>query len=159
MKAKANPVVEVLNDVLTAELTAINQYFVHGEMCQNWGYERLYEQVRKQSMGEMKHAEALIERVLFLGGVPNVQRLGNIRIGETVREQLTLDRALEGEALTRLNAGVAICRERSDNSSAHLLLGILESEESHVGWLDAQLALIEQVGEPGYLAQQIRKSE
>ncbi|MCA9730332.1 MAG: bacterioferritin, partial [Candidatus Eisenbacteria bacterium] len=95
-------VIEVLNDVLTAELTAVNQYFVHAEMCQNWGYDRLYHRIRMEAIDEMKHAESLIERVLFLGGIPNVQRLGKINIGETVPEQLKLDHAVEKDALVRL---------------------------------------------------------
>jgi len=153
---KPNPVIEVLNDVLTAELTAINQYFVHGEMCENWGYERLHEILRKHSIEEMRHAESLIERVLFLEGVPNVQRLGNVRIGERVAEMMELDMALERAAVERLNKGIEVCRSASDNGSRLLLEQTLASEEEHIDWLDAQLALIAQVGEKHYMAQQIR---
>ena len=152
-------IIEILNDVLTAELTAINQYFVHSEMCENWGYDRLQHIIRKHSIGEMKHAEELIERVLFLEGVPNVQRLGKINIGENVPEMLKLDHALEIEALPRLNKGIEVCRELGDNNSRHLLEEILEDEEEHVDWLEAQLSLLEQVGPQHYLAQQIREDE
>ena len=157
---KGDPkVIEILNEVLTAELTAINQYFVHAEMCENWGYERLLHTIRKESIEEMKHAEALIERVLFLEGIPNVQRLGNIRIGENVHEVFKADLALELEALPRLNEGIETCRELGDNNSRHLLEEILEDEEEHVDWLEAQLSLIEQVGLQNYLAEQIKKAD
>lgn len=152
-------IIEILNDVLTSELTAINQYFVHAEMCDNWGYQHLHDRIRKHSIGEMKHAESLIERVLFLEGVPNVQRLFKITIGETVPEQLKVDLALELDAVTRLNAGIESCRGADDNNSRHLLEEILEDEEEHIDWLEAQLALIEQVGAPNYLAQQIHEHE
>jgi len=152
-------IIDILNDVLTAELTAINQYFVHSEMCENWGYERLQKIIRKHSIGEMKHAEELIERVLFLEGIPNVQRLGKINIGENVPEMLKLDQALELDALPRLNKGIETCRELGDNNSRHLLEEILHDEEEHVDWLEAQLSLLEQVGAQNYLAQQIREEE
>ena len=157
---KGDPkVIEILNEVLTAELTAINQYFVHGEMCENWGYERLHKVVRKHSIGEMKHAEEVIERVLFLEGIPNVQRLGKINIGETALEVLQSDYALELEALPRLQQGIELCREAGDNNSRHLLEEILHDEEEHVDWLEAQLSLVEQVGIQNYLAQQIKENE
>jgi bacterioferritin len=159
MKAADRRVIDLLNDVLTAELTAINQYFVHAEMSDNWGYEHRYRQVRQEAMSEMKHAEKLIERVLYLEGIPNVQRLGKILIGETVAEQLKSDLALERDAIGRLNGGIQLCREVGDNGSRLLLEEILESEEEHVNWLEAQLALIAQVGEPNYLAEQIRKED
>jgi bacterioferritin len=152
-------IIDILNDVLTAELTAINQYFVHAEMCENWGYERLQKKVRHHSIGEMKHAEELIERILFLEGVPNVQKLDKISIGENVPEILNADLALEMKALPHLNKGIETCRELGDNNSRHLLEEILEDEEEHVDWLEAQLALIEQVGVQNYLAQQIREQE
>ena len=152
-------IIEILNDVLTSELTAINQYFVHGEMCDNWGYQHLHDRIRKHSIGEMKHAESLIERVLFLEGLPNVQRLFKITIGETVPEQLKVDLALELDAVKRLNAGIESCREADDNNSRHLLEVILEDEEEHIDWLEAQLSLIEQVGAPNYLAQQLHEHE
>jgi bacterioferritin len=152
-------IIGVLNDVLTAELTAINQYFVHGEMADNWGYEHRYRKIRSEAMSEMKHAEMLIERILYLEAVPNVQRLGTIRIGETVLEQLKLDLELEYDAIGRLNAGIALCREAGDNGSRMLLEEILESEEEHVDWLEAQLTLVGQVGETAYLAEQIREKD
>jgi bacterioferritin len=157
---KGSPrVVDLLNEVLTAELTAINQYFLHGEMCRNWGYERLYETVRKHSMDEMKHAENLIERILYLEGIPNVQRLGKINIGETVSEQLASDLKLETEAVARVNRSLQICGEEGDHGSRQLLEQILKSEEEHINWLEAQHQLVRQVGEQGYLAQQIHESE
>ncbi len=155
MKGDAK-IIEVLNEVLTAELTAINQYFVHAEMCESWGYERLLHIIRKESIEEMRHAEKLIERVLFLEGIPNVQRLWNIRIGENVHEIMKADLALELEALPRLNHGIETCRELGDNNSRVLLETILHDEEEHVDWLEAQLTLIDQVGIQAYLAEQIK---
>jgi bacterioferritin len=157
---KGDPkIIEILNDVLTAKLTAINQYFVHAEMCENWGYDRLHKIIRMHSIGEMKHAEELIERVLFLEGIPNVQRLGKINIGENVPEIMKVDYALELEALPRLNEGIEVCRKLGDNNSRHLLEAILQEEEDHVDWLEAQMALLEQVGVQNYLAQQIKEDE
>jgi bacterioferritin len=152
-------IIEILNDVLTAELTAINQYFVHGEMCENWGYLRLHHAIHQHSIGEMKHAEKVIERILFLDGVPNMQRLGKINVGENVPEQFTVDLALEMDAVKRLNEGIEQCRELDDNNSRHLLEEILHDEEEHIDWIEAQIALIEQVGAPNYLAQQIVKHD
>ena len=148
-------IIDVLNDVLTAELTAINQYFLHGEMCENWGYKKLHKEIRGQSIGEMKHADRIVERILFLDGLPNVQRLGNVSIGEDVPEMLKLDLALEVDAVERLNTAIETCRASGDNGSRHLLEEILESEEEHVDWLEAQLELIDQVGAKNYLAEQI----
>ncbi len=157
---KGDPrIIDVLNDVLTSELTAINQYFVHGEMCENWGYARLHHVIRKHSIGEMKHAEKLIERVLFLEGIPNVQRLGTINIGENVEEIFKSDYALELDALPRLNGGIELCRELGDNNSRHHLEEILHEEEEHVDWLEAQMSLVEQVGLQNYLAQQINEEK
>ena len=150
-------VIEVLNEVLTAELTAINQYFVHGEMCENWGYERLQHKIRHHSIGEMKHAEEVIERILFLEGVPNVQRLGKINIGETVEEQFKVDLELEMDALPRLNKGIEVCREVDDNGSRLLLEEILHEEEEHVDWLEAQIDQVRQMGIQNYLAQQVKE--
>jgi bacterioferritin len=157
MKGNAK-LIEALNDVLTAELTGINQYFIHAKMCQNWGYRRLAEINRKEAISEMKHADEVIERILFLDGMPNMQRLGKVRVGETVPEQLKLDRGLELDAVSRLNKGVALAVEVGDNGTRELLEDILVSEEEHVDWLEAQLELIKQVGEQNYLAQQIRDS-
>jgi bacterioferritin len=152
-------VIDILNEVLTNELTAINQYFLHAHMCENWGYERLYKRVRKESIDEMKHAEELIERVLYLDGFPNVQRIGKVTIGETVDEQIKLDLETEKKAVAYLNASIPVCRAEGDEGSADLLEDILEEEEEHVDWLESQLALIAQVGLPNYLAQQIRSEE
>ncbi len=152
-------IIEILNDVLTAELTAISQYFVHAEMCDNWGYDRLHHVIRKHSIGEMKHAEELIERILFLEGIPNMQRLGKINIGETVPEMFKVDHALEMDAVKRLNDGIESCRAADDNNSRHLLEEILEDEEEHIDWIEAQQALIEQVGAGNYLAQQIHNDD
>jgi bacterioferritin len=149
-------VIDILNEVLTNELTAINQYFLHAEMCQNWGFERLYKKIRKESIDEMKHAEELMERILYLDGFPNVQRLGKITIGEKVEEQLRLDLDLEKRAVPVLNDGIAACRAEGDNGSADLLEDILEAEEEHIDWLEAQLTLVEQVGIQNYLSEQIK---
>jgi bacterioferritin len=148
-------IVDMLNEVLTSELTAVNQYFLHSRMQKNWGYERISEHTYHESIDEMKHADQLIHRVLYLGGHPNLQRLHTLRIGESVPEQLTVDREHETTALEGLRAGIALARSAGDIGSAVLLEGILTSEEEHIDWLDAQLELIEQVGAPHYLAQQI----
>jgi bacterioferritin len=147
-------VIELLNDVLTAELTAVNQYFVHSKMCDNWGYKRLAEHGREESFGEMKHAEQLIERILYLEGVPNMQRLGTVRVGETVTEQITLELETEKDAITRLAAGIEQCR-RTDEGSRLLLESILSAEEEHADWLETQLELIKQIGEGLYLNTQV----
>ncbi|MCB1001630.1 MAG: bacterioferritin [Ilumatobacteraceae bacterium] len=149
-------VIELLNDVLTAELTAINQYFIHAKMCENWGYRHLAEYVRHESIDEMKHADVLIDRILFLEGIPNMQRLNPVRVGETVPEQFAVDLQLEYDAIKRLNDGIATCVAAGDNASRHLLEEILVSEEEHTDWLEAQLELIRQIGEQNYLAQQLR---
>jgi len=149
-------VIDALNDVLTAELTGINQYFLHSRMCENWGFDRLAKKIYHESIDEMKHADQIIKRVLYLNGLPNVQRLGKVNIGETVPEMLASDRALEVEAVDRLNAAVALCREEADNGSRHLLEEILVSEEEHLDWLEAQLEQIEQIGVENYLSQQVK---
>lgn len=149
-------VVELLNEVLTAELTAVNQYFLDAKMFDNWGYQRLGERFRTESIDEMKDADHLIERLLYLDGHPNLQRLGTIRTGESPVEKLTLALTLEQEAIERLNRGIAVCVEQSDNGSRELLAEILKGEEDHADWLESQLALVEQLGEVHYLAQQVR---
>ena len=150
-------VVRLLNDVLTGELTAINQYFIHARMCENWGYERLWKKIRHESIDEMKHADELIQRILYLEGVPNVQRLAKVNVGQTVPEQLALDLQVEKDAIARLNAGIETARTNSDNGSREMLEKILKGEEEHANWLEAQLELIKQVGEGNYLAQQIKE--
>jgi bacterioferritin len=154
MKGKPE-VIDALNEILTGELTAINQYFIHARMCGNWGYKRLCEKIKAESIDEMKHADRLIQRVLFLDGVPNVQRLGKINIGQTVPEQLKLDLEVERVAVPKLNQFIELCRSLGDNGSRDLLEDILKAEEDHVDWLEAQLTLLAQVGEAQYLAQQI----
>jgi bacterioferritin len=148
-------VIELLNDVLTAELTAVNQYFIHAKMCDNWGYTRLGKHHRDESIGEMKDADELIERILYLEGVPNMQRLGTVMVGETVLEQLNLDLQTERDAIDRLNRGIALCVEEGDNGSRDLLEDILEGEEDHADWLETQLHAISEVSEANYLAQQL----
>lgn len=155
MKGEAK-IIALLNDALTNELTAINQYFLHGRICKNWGYERLASYIQKESIDEMKHADRLIERILYLEGLPNVQRLSKIMVGQTVSEILKNDYALEMAAIPMLNAGMQLCRELGDNGSEDLLRHILTAEEEHADWLEAQFDLIKQVGEANYLAQQIR---
>ena len=155
MRDTSKEVIAVLNDVLCAELTAINQYFLHSEMCADWGYTILHKKIRMESIDEMKHAEQLIERVLYLNGIPNVQKLGRINIGENVEEILTVDLALEYDALPRLNKGIEVCAEAGDNGSRLLLESILASEEEHVDWLESQLDQIKQVGIQNYCAAQI----
>jgi bacterioferritin len=155
MKGDAK-IIDVLNTVLTNELTAINQYFLHARMCKNWGYHRLAEKIRKESIDEMKHADELIERVLFLDGLPNLQRLGTIAVGQTALEILKNDLALEMKAIPFLNDSMKLCRDLGDNGTEDLLRHILTSEEEHVDWLEAQLELVGQVGEQNYLSQQIR---
>jgi bacterioferritin len=149
-------IIEMLNEVLTAELTAVNQYFIHAKMCQNWGYDRLAEKVRHESIDEMKDADDFIERILYLEGVPNMQRLNPVRVGETVAEQLALDLELERDAIARFNRAIALAVEKGDNGSRELFENKLVGEESHADWLESQLELIRQVGIENYLAQQIR---
>ena len=150
-------VIELLNGVLTSELTAINQYFVHSKMCRNWGYEKLAEKKHGESIGEMKDADEIIERILYLDGTPNMQRLYPVRVGEDPIEQHELDLAMEKEAVERLNRAIALCRDRGDNGTREILEGILTSEEEGVDWLEAQLHLVEEVGKKAYLAEMINE--
>ncbi len=156
MKPADSGIIELLNDCLTAELTAINQYFVDAKMCADWGYERLAEQFRAESIDEMKDAEVLIDRILYLDGLPNVQRLGAVAVGENVPEKLTAALDLEKAAIDRLNAGIDHCTKTGDNGTRELLKEILVGEEHHADWLETQLALIDQIGTEHYLAQQVR---
>ena len=149
-------IVELLNEVLTAELTAVNQYWVHAKMCHNWGYEHLGDKVRAEALEEMRQADRVIERILYLEGVPNLQRLATVRVGETVPEQLQLDLEVEVEAIARLNSGIATCVSERDNGSRDLLEDLLEEEEDHANWLETQLELVRQLGEQLYLSQQVR---
>ena len=148
-------VIELLNEVLTAELTAINQYFIHAKMCANWGINKIAAHQRAESIDEMKHAEELMDRILYLEGIPNVQRLFKVNVGETVKEQFELDLELEKVAIARLNAAVTLCRDLGDNGSREMLEHMLVSEEEHADWLETQLELMRQIGEQLYCAQQI----
>jgi bacterioferritin len=155
MKGHAE-IIALLNDLLTNELTAINQYFIHAKMCLNWGYDRLAAKQRHESIDEMKHADHVIERILFLEGVPNLQRLNKLHVGETVKEQFESDLALERLAVDALNKGIQKARDLGDNGTEELMLSILEAEEEHIDWLETQLDLIGQVGLQNYLSQQLR---
>ena len=147
--------IELLNEVLTAELTSINQYFVDAKMLDNWGYERLARHFREESIDEMKDADELIERILYLEGVPNLQRYGNVTVGETVAEQLELDLVVEKAAVERYNRGIELAVAKHDNGTRELLEQRLVGEESHADWLETQIELIRQIGIEQYLAQQI----
>ncbi len=148
-------IIEILNEVLTAELTAINQYFLHAKMCENWGYRRLAAHVRHESIDEMKHADIVTDRILFLEGMPNFQRIFPLHIGEDVPEQFRSDLDLEYTAIARLNAGIARAVELNDHGTRELLAEILVAEEEHADWLETQLETIRQIGLPHYLAQQL----
>ena len=146
-------VIALLNEQLTSELTAINQYFLHAKMQQDWGYKELAAYTRKESIEEMVHAEEITERILFLGGLPNYQRLGTLAIGQTVPEQFAADLAIELAVVDRLRPGVQMCRAKGDHTSANLLEKILGNEEEHIDYLETQLGLIERLGEALYLSQ------
>jgi bacterioferritin len=148
-------VIKVLNEVLTSELTAINQYFIHAKMCEDWGFHRLAAKKKEESIEEMKHADAVIARILFLEGVPNMQRYFPVKVGEDAIEQHKLDLELEYDAVKRLNAGIATCRDLGDNGTRELLEMILHEEEEGIDWLEAQLYLIETIGRERYLSEQI----
>jgi len=150
-------VIEALNAVLTAELTAINQYFIHYRMCENWGYQRLAKKKREESIDEMKDADVVIARILYLEGVPNMQRLNPVKVGEDAVEQHRLDLALETEAIKRLNDAIELSRAKGDNGTRELLEKILAGEEHSADWLEAQLHLVKEIGKAGYLAEQIHE--
>ena len=155
---KGDPrIIDALNEVLTNELTAINQYFLHARMCQNWGYAYLGNKIYKESLDEMKHADKLVERILFLDGLPNLQKLNKLSIGTSVVEILKSDLAFETATVPVLNNTIALCRSVGDNGSEELLTKILVDSEEHVDWLEQQAELLKQVGEAHYLAQQIRE--
>ena len=156
MKGDAK-VIEFLNKALYNELTAINQYFLHAKMLKNWGLKELAEHEYHESIDEMKHADKLSDRILFLDGLPNFQALGKLKIGETPREILQCDLALELEALQLLKDAIVHCEGVGDFTSRQLFADILDSEEEHIDWIETQLSLIERIGEPNYLAQQLDK--
>jgi bacterioferritin len=149
-------VVATLNDILTAELTGINQYFVHYKMLENWGYLRLAQKKREESIEEMKHADRLIERILYLDGVPNLQRLGAVRVGEEPIEMHHLDLTLEREAVARVNQAIVLCLERKDAGTRELLEHLLGDEEDSVEWLESQLVIVKDIGRERYLSEQLR---
>ena len=148
-------VIEVLNEVLTAELTAINQYFIHYKMLNNWGYKKLAAVKRKESIEEMHHADEVMERILYLDGIPNMQRLNPVRVGENVPEMHQVDLALEMEAVARLNRGIALATSVGDNGTRALFEKILVEEEDAIDWLEAHLGMIKELGKEKYLAQMI----
>ena len=150
-------VLEALNAVLTAELTAINKYFIHYRMCENWGYLRLAKKKREESIDEMKDADHVISRILYLDGVPNMQRLNPVRVGEDPIEQHRLDLALETEAIGRLNDAIELARSKGDNGTRVMLEEILSGEEHSADWLEAQLHVVGQIGKERYLAEQIQE--
>jgi bacterioferritin len=152
-------VLEILNDQLTAELTAINQYFLHAKMQENFGWTKIARYTRSESIDEMKHAERVTERILFLEGLPNYQRLNPLRIGQTIREMLEADLTLELEAVTRLRDGIDYMRGVQDVTSANIFEDILADEERHVDYIETQLGLIETLGEALYLAQLVEQPE
>jgi bacterioferritin len=153
---KGNPkIIDKLNDLLSDELTAINQYFVHAEMCENWGYEKLHKLIEKRAIDEMKHAEKLIARILFLEGRPIVSHLKKINIGAEVPAQHQNDWDAEDGAIKSYNDGIRLAMELGDNGSRQLMVSILEAEEDHIDWIEAQLDEIKQMGVAIYLAEQI----
>jgi bacterioferritin len=157
---KGDPkVIEFLNQVLKAELTAINQYFLHAEMCENWGYERLAKLIRKESIEEMVHAEKLMERILYLDGTPNMSDYFKINIGQSVEQQFKNDLQLEYDAVKRLNDGIQLCVASNDGGSRELAEKILTDEEHHIDWLEAQLHAIGEMGYQNYLSQQLKKED
>jgi len=152
-------IIAILNEVLKAELTAINQYFLHAEMCENWGYQRMAKHTRKESIEEMQHAEILMERILYLDGTPNMSDYFKINIGQTLKAQLQNDLDLEYTAVKRLNDGIKQCVAAGDNGSRELLEKILIDEEHHIDWLEGQLYMIKEMTYENYLAQQLGEGE
>ncbi len=146
-------VLKLLNEQLTSELTAINQYFLHSKMQTYWGFTEVAAHTRAEAFDEMKHAEAITDRILLLDGLPNYQRLFSLRVGQTLREQFESDLAIEMEVAARLKPGIIMCREKQDSTSAILLEGIMADEETHIDYLQTQLELMDKLGEELYLAQ------
>jgi bacterioferritin len=157
---QGNPkVIAALNEALKEELTAINQYFLHSEMCENWHYDKLGGYIKKQSIDEMKHAEALVERILFLDGAPSLTELMKLTVGQNVKEQIQSDLKLEIDAVALYNRAIRTAREEGDNASRELFERLLKDEEEHVDWLEAQLHQIGEIGYERYLSQQIREEK
>jgi bacterioferritin len=153
----SDEVIQVLQDVLCAELTAVNQYFIHARLCQNWRYMRLAEFIKKESVEEMRHAQKVIDRILYFEGTPNMQKYMKINVGHGVAEQLNFDLELEYQAVARLNKGIEVARAQADNGTRALLEEILKDEEEHVDWLEAQLYQVKEMGIENYLTQQIEE--
>ena len=158
MKAKEG-IVDILNKILTEELTVINQYFLHAKMCKNWGYERLHHNVLDRSYGEMKDAQVVVDHILFLEGLPNMQRLGTVKIGETVPEQLKADLDKEKGMVKLMSEGVKHCTKVGDFATRHMLEDMIQEEEEHIDWIETQLETIKQTGLQNYLSEQIKKEE
>ncbi|MBV9580535.1 MAG: bacterioferritin [Chloroflexi bacterium] len=155
---QGNPrIIDLLNQLLSLELRAINQYFLHAKMCENWGYERMARRLREQSFAEMKDAEALVDRVLYFEGLPNLQRFDAFMVGETVPEQLQLALELENEAVTQISGLMAACVEEGDTATREFLAPGLLDEQEHISWIESQLTLVKQLGEANYLTQQVRE--
>lgn len=158
MKAKEG-VINLLNKILTEELTVINQYFLHAKMCKNWGYERLHHHVLDRSFGEMKDAQVIIDHILYLDGLPNMQRLGTVKIGETVPEQLKSDLDKEKSMVKLMTEGIVHCVKVHDYTTRHMLEEMVKDEEEHIDWIETQIETIKQVGLQNYLSEQIKKEE
>jgi bacterioferritin len=157
---KGNPnVIAALNEALKEELTAINQYFLHAEMCENWHYHKLGDFIKKQSIDEMKHAEALIERILFLDATPNLTELMQLSVGKNVKEQIESDLRLEIAAVAMYNRHIQLARNEGDNASRELFERLLKDEEEHVDWLEAQVYQIQEMGYERYLSQQVHEDK
>ena len=156
MKGNAE-IIKALNEILTAELTAINQYFIHSRMCSNWGYPRLAAKKREESIEEMHDAQKIIDRILYLDGVPNMQKLNPGSVGEDAVEQHKVDLKLEVEAVARYNRAIALCRDKGDNGTRELLAELLRGEENSVDWLESQLHVIDEIGKEAYLAAQLHE--
>ena len=153
---KGDPeIIEALNDVLTAELTAINQYYAHYKMCENWGYSKLAAHNRQESIEEMQHADKLIDRVLFFEGIPNMQRYGTVKVGENVVEQHEVALEFELENVARLTKHIQLCLDKNDNGTRLLFEQILKDEEEAVDWIECQLGIIAEIGKENYLAEQL----
>jgi bacterioferritin len=157
MKGNAK-VLKELNGALQEELTAINQYFLHAEMCENWGYKKLADYIKKQSIDEMKHAEVLMERILFLDGTPSMKPL-ELNVGQNVRGMIESDLSLELSAVKQYNAAVQVATDEKDNGSRDLLVKLLKDEEDHVDWLEAQIHQIKEIGYERYLTMQMGEEE
>jgi bacterioferritin len=150
-------IIDLLNKLLSLELRAINQYFTHYKVCQNWGYERMAKKFREQSLAEMTDAEEIMDRVLYFEGMPNLQRFDGFMVGETVPEQLQLSLELEKEAVAQITALMAACQEEGDTGTREFLAPKLLEEQAHISWIESQLTVIDQIGVANYLTQQVRE--